>query len=112
MSYLSCDRVTSTTIIASDSALATTGRRNSASQKQLSSTHVARKTAYATGPAPVASISTIAATCGSATSAPRKRWSGTATFADRRLFRDAAEGGMAARPCPAMVTDERPAHER
>ena len=86
MSYLSRESRIRATIIASDSAAETAGRRNSASQKKLSRPQVRRNTAFGTMPTSLQAISASAAACSAAISRMRKA-SGraTASIAAQRL---------------------------
>ena len=89
----------------SDSAPATAGRRRSASQKQLNRPQVSRNAEFATGPPSVKTMAASAVTCGSATSTiPKTSCQAMEVAGAQRLARDAMEGGMAARPCPAMTS--------
>src|SRR6516225_9916294 len=71
--YLSCDSRTSTAIMESDSTLARTGRRVSASQKKFRMPQASAKAAMAVAVASVASMMASAATCGNSASAGRPK---------------------------------------
>ena len=104
MSYLSRDSRIRTTIIASDSAADTAGRRNTASQKKLMRPHVRQNTTFGRTAASLQSMRRNAAPCSAAMTAHRRMLAGvTASDAAQRLVIDAMEGGMASGPCPAMT---------
>ena len=96
MSYLSRDARIRTTIIASESAADTTGRRNKASQKKLSTPHVSQKMSFGTKPTSLQSMRTSAARCSAAISASANVPARHASGAAWRLVRNARNGGMAA----------------
>ncbi len=105
ISYLSRDSRIKATIVTSDSAAATAGRRSSASQKKLTSPQVSRKTQLAITPPSLHTMSASAHRCKAATGPIRARTRPQpANVAAERLDRDASEGDMARRPCPAMKT--------
>src|SRR5262249_61238147 len=95
ISYLSRDSRISTTIIASDSAADTAGRRNTASQKKLSRPQVKQNTTFGTMAASLQSMRPSAATCSAAMSAHRRMPPGVAASdAAQRLVRDGKGGGI------------------
>src|SRR5262249_22463734 len=101
ISYLSRDSRTRTTIIASDSAADTAGRRNTASQKKLTRPHRKQNTTFSRTAASLQSIRRNAAKCSAVISRIRRMLAGVAASdAARRLVIDAMKGGMAERPVP------------
>ena len=103
ISYFRRDSMIRPTIIASDSTAATSGRRSSVSQKKLRMPQVSRKTTLGTIAISVHNMIASAARCSVATSAIRNLSErASVSFARQRLIRNAREGAMATRPCPAM----------
>ncbi len=104
ISYLSRDSRIRTTIITSDSAADTAGRRSTASQKKLSRPHVRQNTTFGRTATSLQNMRPSAAACSAAMSAVRKMPPGVAASdAAQRLVINAMEGGMASGPCPAMT---------
>src|SRR6516165_10931597 len=101
ISYLSCDSRIKTTIITSDSAADTAGRRSKAIQKKLSMPQVRRKIAFGTIATSLQAMSTSVARWNAAISpmpqASRRR---TASVAAQRLVSDGMESTMARTPVP------------
>jgi hypothetical protein len=101
MSYLSRDSRIRTTIITSDSAADTAGRRSKVSQKKLSRPQNRRKTAFRTIEASLQAMSASAARWNVAISpmrhASRRKHASVAT---QRLVSDEMESAMAGTPVP------------
>src|SRR5262249_59330821 len=104
ISYWSRESRRNTTMVASDSAAETAGRRSTTSQKKLSRPQAKPNTSFGTMPTSVYRRRPNAARCSAAITVKPKPARGDAALdAAHRLLKNPKEGSMAGGPCPAMT---------